>query len=337
MSHYLPRHALADPAPGVGSLRIRQGSRPARFNPVASESYLALIAVVGCWLLIGLPFPCQGADAGAAPSSLADLPNTANIHHQAQYCSFCHQTGPSGPLPSALRFGNDYQVGCRCHYLTPGDLRHPTDVAVPEAMRARIPTAFPLRDGQITCVSCHTFKVLCAPENPHVTSLRGAPFADRSDFCFRCHDDHQYERLNPHHQLDNSGKIVPEKCLFCHTQKPDEAHATYSSIKLIGGVEMLCQGCHNISEKHPAGKPHLVRPTLEYQVRMHALERQYGIVLPLDENGKLTCITCHNPHETGVIPKMLAGAKGAGEKLRHRLPKVLCAECHWHSLVGPNR
>jgi hypothetical protein len=295
------------------------------------------------WLYTGLLVLATAVGSGwaaepiAVPASLADLPNTANIHHQANYCALCHQTGPQGLLPSSLRFGHDYQAGCRCHYLTPGDLRHPTDVAVPKAMQAKIPSGFPLRDGQITCVSCHTFKVLCAPSDPHISSLRGEPYPDRTGFCFRCHEAKQYERLNPHNQLDASGRMVADKCLFCHTQKPDETQATYTTIKLIGGVEMLCQGCHNVGDRHPAGKPHMVRPTLEYQVRMQALERQYGLVLPLDENGKLTCITCHNPHDAGVIPKTLAGAKGAGEKLRHRLPKVLCQECHWHPLSTPQR
>jgi len=291
-----------------------------------------------CLLLLGPSSPSgRAAESIPVPSSLADLPDTANIHHQTQYCPLCHQTGINGLLRSQLHFGNDYQVGCRCHYRTSGDLRHPTDVAVPGTMRPKIPTAFPLHDGKITCLSCHSFAVLCAKENPRTSSLRGAPYPDRTAFCFRCHDEQQYARLNPHRQLDEAGKIVIPKCLFCHTQKPDETHATFSSIKLIGGLEMLCQGCHNISDQHPAGKPHLVRPTLEYQVRMRELERQYGIVLPLDENGKLTCITCHNPHETGVIPKALAGSKGAGEKLRHRLPKVFCAECHWHPLSVPKR
>jgi hypothetical protein len=143
--------------------------------------------------------------------------------------------------------------------------------------------------------------------------------------------------LNPHNQRDKSGRIVEEKCLFCHTKRPDEQSATYSSVKLIGGVEMLCQGCHNISDRHPAGKPHFVKPNLVYQVRMRTLERQYGIVLPLDEKGKITCVTCHNPHEALVIPQTLPGSKGAGESLRHRLPKNLCSECHWHTLATPGR
>jgi hypothetical protein len=275
------------------------------------------------------------ADVPATTASLADLPDTVNIHYKPQYCALCHVIGLTGPVPSHLRFGNDYQVGCRCHYQNPNDLRHPADVAVPAAMRSKIPATFPLRDGKITCLTCHSFAVLCSPENPRRSSLRDAPYQDRTAFCFRCHNEEQYARVNPHHQLDDAGKIIPEKCLFCHAQKPDETRATFATVKLIGGLEMLCQGCHNIGRLHPAGKPHLVRPTLEYQARMRQLERQYGIVLPLDEQGKLTCITCHNPHEGGVIPETLAGAKGAGAKLRHRLPKVLCAECHWHALTPP--
>lgn len=283
------------------------------------------------------PFFAQAAEPGLGPLSLADLSDTTNIHHQPQYCGFCHPTGTNAPFSFQVRPPASLGVNCRCHYNRPEDLRHPTDVTVPEEMRARLPASFPLADGKMTCVTCHSFAVLCAKEKPAVSSLRGAPYDDRTSFCFRCHDEKKYERLNPHRQRDAAGNVVEEKCLFCHTRKPDEARATYASIKLIGGVEMLCQGCHNVSELHPAGKKHMVRPTLEYQARMRQLEKQYGIVLPLDEKGGLTCITCHNPHEEGVIPSALPGAKGADQALRHRLPKVLCAECHWHPLSSPKR
>jgi hypothetical protein len=278
------------------------------------------------------------APAPARPAyTLANIPDATNIHHQVQYCILCHEKEPNGPIASAVRFGNDLKAGCRCHYNDPGDLRHPTDVAMPQAMLTKNQPPFPLRDGKITCVSCHSFAVLCARETPNISSLRGAPYPDRTAFCFKCHDEKQYERLNPHNQRDKSGNIVEEKCLFCHIKKPDEASATFASVKVIGNLEMLCQGCHNISDRHPAGKPHFVKPTLEYQVRMRTLERQYGIVLPVDENGKITCITCHNPHEALVIPSALPGSKGAGENLRHRLPKNLCSECHWHTLATPGR
>jgi hypothetical protein len=270
-------------------------------------------------------------------ASLAELPDSTNIHHQVRYCTLCHENGAQGPIASQVRFGTDFRAGCRCHYNNPGDLRHPSDVPLPPSMHLKDPSSFPRVEGRITCVTCHSFAVLCTPVDSQKSSLRGAPYPDRSAFCFRCHDEQQYARVNPHNQLDSAKHIIAEKCLFCHTQKPDETSATYASVKVIGGVQMLCQGCHNVGDQHPANKPHLVKPPLEYQVRMRALEREYGIVLPLDENGKLTCITCHNPHDAGVISRALPGSKGAGETLRHRLPKNLCAECHWHALPTPGR
>ena len=286
--------------------------------------------------LLGLCLPCiHAAGQNSLPLSLGDLPKTTNIHHQTQYCILCHQSRPDGVLLPKARFGNNYRAGCGCHYDTPRSLHHPFDVPLPEAMRPKAKDLFPLSDGKITCISCHSFANLCSPEDPRESSLRGAPYQDRITFCFRCHDARDYERLNPHHQIDAAGKPVEEKCLYCHTQKPDEARADFKSIKLIGDLEKLCQGCHNMTDTHPAGKAHYVRPDLEYQLRMRQIEKQFGIVLPLDENGKLTCITCHNPHEAGVIPETVPGSKGAGEVLRQRLPKVLCAECHWHSIEAP--
>lgn len=315
---------------------VRTAAVPTLLGSLALRLFRAWVGAVLllCWLSIPSG---QTAEVVAPPASLADVPITTNIHHQVEYCPLCHQMGYNGPIPSQRLFGDEYQVGCRCHYRTRGDMRHPTDVVVPDTMRPKIPAALPLRDGRITCNSCHSLAALCATNQPPPSSLRGTPYPDRTTFCFRCHDEQQYVRLNPHQQLDADGRVVTEKCLFCHTQKPDRARATFASIKLIGALEMLCQGCHNIGDRHPAGKPHLVRPPLEYQVRMHNLEREYGIVLPLDEAGRLTCITCHNPHESGVIPKDLAGAKGASEKFRQRLPRVLCVECHWHPRSRENR
>jgi hypothetical protein len=58
------------------------------------------------------------------------------------------------------------------------------------------------------------------------------------------------------------------------------------------------------------------------------METTYDIILPLAKDGKMTCVTCHNPHEKGVIASGKPSAKGAGSKYRERLPKILCIECH---------
>ena len=315
------------------------GERAEKSAPFRACDPVAWLAPAVVWVFaICLVAPTsRAADSAAALQKLAALPSTNNIHHQVKHCALCHQTGRGGIDPKKTHFGNNFRAGCICHYNDPGDLRHPTDVAPTAAMEPRLKDIFPLTDGKMTCVTCHSFELLCAKEKPDFGSLRGGPYTDRISFCFRCHDAKEYARLNPHNQLDASGKIIEEKCLYCHLRKPDESSANFKSVLLIGDLEKLCLGCHQVGDLHPANKPHFVQPDLEYLLRMKILEKQYGVVLPLGENGKLTCITCHNPHEAGAIPDKVAGSKGAGSQFRQRLPKTLCAECHWHSIENPQR
>ena len=134
--------------------------------------------------------------------------------------------------------------------------------------------------------------------------------------------------LDIHNQLDSNGKIIVKKCLYCHADKPDESRARYKDVKFIGDLEMLCQRCHVIRGSHSGNFNHMVRPSASTLAHMQAVEIKFGIILPLDENGQLTCITCHNPHDKGVIQADIPSAKGAGSKYRHRLPERLCLVCH---------
>ncbi len=72
----------------------------------------------------------------------------------------------------------------------------------------------------------------------------------------------------------------------------------------------------------------MVKPSAKGLKKMEAMKEKYGLILPLDEKGKMTCITCHNPHEKGIIPLEKASAKGADSIFRHRLPEKFCVECH---------
>lgn len=164
----------------------------------------------------------------------------------------------------------------------------------------------------------------------HKISLKGflkeAPFR-RTDICLECHDENKYKIFDPHKQLNENGDIIGEKCLYCHIEKPDEIRATYQDVKLIGNPEMLCQGCHS-GRSHPADANHLLKPSVETLAIMKDVENQFGIILPLNYDGKIICATCHNPHETGLIPAERAEAKGAREEFRHRLPDKICLACH---------
>ena len=117
-------------------------------------------------------------------------------------------------------------------------------------------------------------------------------------------------------------------CLYCHTEIPDEKRANYEDVKLLANPEVLCVGCHGRITENQWHTRHLRKPPVEIANRIKELQEKFHIILPLDADGKITCATCHNPHQKGVIPDKRAGAKGAGEKFRHRLGDNMCVKCH---------
>ena len=257
------------------------------------------------------------------------LKSTTNIHYTGKYCNECHEKTPVEGGEPYLRFDGDYKELCRCHTDIPAKLLHPVSITLSPEKKKKIPADFPLKNGELTCDTCHDIYLQCQKSLFRKNSLRGAPYSSRTDFCFKCHEKKQYERLNPHDQINDAGEIMIDKCLYCHEEKPDEAHATFKEVKFIGDIETLCRRCHLIAGNHSGNVDHMaIVPAPDGLRRINAMEKKYNLILPLDENGKMTCITCHNPHENGVIPGDMPGAKGAGAKYRHRLPENLCKECH---------
>ena len=66
------------------------------------------------------------------------------------------------------------------------------------AIRARIPDDWPLYDGPLTCLTCHTAgdSPVYNPGNPNF--LRGGPYGGRNDMCWICHDREELAGFNPH-------------------------------------------------------------------------------------------------------------------------------------------
>jgi hypothetical protein len=259
------------------------------------------------------------------------IPASTDLHFTGKYCSECHKQNPEKGTDSSLKYSGDFNQLCRCHGYEPGSYIHPVDVVPSEEKKAKIPEHLPLRNGKLYCGTCHDVYLQCQKNEKvklyNKRFLRGVPYAHRTDLCFECHEEKQYKILDPHNQINANGDIVAEKCLYCHAERPDERQATFEEVKLVGNLEMLCQRCHG-ERYHPAGKDHLLKPSGITLAVMQAGEKKYDILLPLDYSGKITCATCHNPHERGVIPSKRAGAKGAGEKYRHRLPGNICMACH---------
>jgi ubiquitin len=158
--------------------------------------------------------------------------------------------------------------------------------------------------------------------------LRGRQGMKQKEFCYTCHDENKFQKYNPHKQLDENKQIIEVRCLYCHFEVPDVKKSTHEDIKLIGDFVMVCDRCHNKASEKSLHASHLRVPSGKVFASIKQVEIKFGIVLPMDKNGKITCATCHNPHEKGVIPKDREGAKGSDSLHRQRILDNICMQCH---------
>jgi hypothetical protein len=256
-----------------------------------------------------------------------------NVHYTGKYCMVCHEQTPQKGN-KFLKYEEDYKQLCRCHYRKAARDIHPADIEPPKEFKKRMPNNFPLRNGKIACITCHDVFAQCRDGRPKGVFksgrnfLRGGPYRKLTTLCFKCHDKTKFEKFNPHKQLDENGKIITRKCLYCHKKVPDVKTEGFKNVTLIGNLGPLCVRCHYKEDKTTLHGKHLRKPSDKVLARIRQMEIEFGIVLPLNVDGKITCATCHNPHEKGVIPPERAGAKGAGKEHRQRLPGNICQQCH---------
>jgi predicted CXXCH cytochrome family protein len=194
----------------------------------------------------------------AAVSAWASEPATPPPGpHGEIACSDCH---PEGYESAAACL--------ECHELD--ENLHP-DAVLPTFA---IPDVFPLREGRVTCTSCHR---LHEPTGPR--ALRG--FAEGlatelKGFCGACHG----ERLagsNPHR-----ADVGEDRCAFCHASLDVGAVLAGQTATARTGADRLCNFCHDVkSRDHPRN----IDPVLDLPDD-----------LPTGPGGEITCITCHHPH-----------------------------------------
>ena len=179
---------------------------------------LATIALIIAIFSIGCTFEAKDSRFGKggtvfSPKSkpqepeteiISQLPITTDVHFSARYCKECHFEVPAKKGPKLLRYGGDFKRLCRCHYNTEKNYPHPVDLKPSQNLKSRIPPGLPLRDGKITCATCHDIFIQCSDRPAEKIFLkpdkflRGAPYQVRTVFCSKGHDIKQYQKYNPH-------------------------------------------------------------------------------------------------------------------------------------------
>jgi predicted CXXCH cytochrome family protein len=179
-------------------------------------------------------------------------------------------------------------------------------------------------------LTCHT-------EEDHETGsgklLRGAPYEDRRQICFTCHDEDAYAEINPHVMLNPEGAYAQVNgkpvCLVCHAIKPDPAKDRTRDVWFRADIAFLCWRCHGAMINGKILEQHfLMEPSFSMLETIEKNEQQLQITIPLVPRDRITCSTCHNPHQKGVIVYG-PSAKGADAPGRLRLPEPeICRVCH---------
>ncbi len=253
-------------------------------------------------------------------------------HWRASACVACH----SEPAPETGPTNTQHEALCEsCHdgWEVVG-CPHVSDVDAGEELSARIGSALQghLADGRVVCTTCHDPLLQCqgAADTAYVNAgfLRAGPHRPVARFCFECHDQAGYGKLNPH-ATGSPGGGRDAACSFCHLGEPlDGGEAS----NLRAPDQRFCTGCHEVFPHPLSMRPgarndlwsHLVTPSTRVRQRMQATEEARGIRLPLDPStGEISCSTCHDPHDVGVTSGSDTGPFDSRLRLRN-----ICEACH---------
>ncbi len=249
-----------------------------------------------------------------------------NPHGGNVGCMVCHPSKPlAGETPEFI-YGKDLNRLCvRCH----GGVEHHVIDRPPSKGTWKLEFLhYPLQDGKLACVTCHNqHGGEIGAENGGTYSLRGEPYQKLTDFCLKCHEEKSWGKLNPHAHLTPSGEIKALDCLFCHAKVPAlTGIPSVTPADFNDSFTAICTQCHD-PFPHPDGN-HLVLPGAANRSSMKSYSDKRSVILPLDFDGRITCVTCHNPHAKGLLtgPESV----GADEEKRLRLASFneICTPCH---------
>lgn len=305
----------------------------------------------------------------AIPSAKAVDPNEKKIrnpHWQSNDCRICHQDDQETFTPIAHDKVDALCLSCHDGQNASSET-HPTGRTLQSNADYKQPENWPLVEGKLSCITCHDVTRACqeglsrSMVNPMF--LRDRWVGNKEKFCQNCHVASSYKRLVPHIMIVGSRDIIQlgepyrideAACLFCHQELQDRSTMKRTGEPHLRATQqVLCKVCHRTHKKfyepgHMRSKipedmqafmysRELLGPNAKPGGSLIARLRKAGAkptrMVP-DATGRITCSTCHNPHQENVFPP--------GSELSHdpmwlvgpakvtspSTTKKVCADCH---------
>jgi predicted CXXCH cytochrome family protein len=287
------------------------------FTQKPGAIYVAAIILI---LIVGFVNSCASPGGGTAA--------TDNRSHSG--CFLCHRAAePESAGPYGFALGIEPSSVCMdCHHYERD--HHPVNFTPPAFdLVSTSRSGLPLFEGRLQCLTCHEAHRGKSLSNvPGL--LRGGPYEDGRDLCFICHFMERYAEINPHKMLDGGGNIrlVDDKpvCTLCHDGIPDVLDHS-SGMSFRADIAFLCRRCHPPKTGTFMDSHFHVVPSHETRKNMEKTHNVREVLLPLAADGMITCSTCHNPHEKGMLESPVNTGADAPARLR-MAKRALCLSCH---------
>lgn len=207
-----------------------------------------------------------------------------------------------------------------------------------------IPKDWPLTDNKLGCISCHGDKDI-AEKKPELVDtkaeyfLRAGPYINLQYFCQNCHQTDDYLARNIHQMRNRKGEIKEDSCLYCHNKKPEQDSdkrillPELQQAKLRLAKEVICFGCH-LKVPHLNALEHQVDVDKDMQKHIKSVEDSKQISLPLGDKKQVICISCHSPHQRGVLTSDSANSREGKQREAEDLSRGTHYQDHpWNNIV----